>query len=151
MFTNSLFKDFMCENKLKTWKDESTRDLICLEFNFGTRSYDEEITHIKKIAKNARIEYKKAISSGSKKLIDIQINKKKKIMSLYNFAVSHKTEYFSLSADDIRKEFYNNGEKVKGNDIIIFTTEKLYKDFKKDLLRYLDTNKDIIKSEINLL
>ena len=113
MFTNSLFKDFMCENKLKTWKDESTRDLICLEFNFGTRSYDEEITHIKKIAKNARIEYKKAISSGSKKLIDIQTNKKKKIMSLYNFAVSHKTEYFSLSADDIRKEYYNNGVNVE--------------------------------------
>ena len=113
MFTNSLFKDFMCENKLKVWKDESTRDLICLEFNFGTRSYDEEITHIKKIAKNARIEYKKAISSGSKKLIDIQTNKKKKIMSLYNFAVSHKTEYFSLSADDIRKEYYNNGVNVE--------------------------------------
>ena len=95
MFVNSLFKDFMCENKLKVWNDESTRDLICLEFNFGTRSYDEEIAHIRKIAKNARIEYKKAISSGSKKLIELQTNKKKKIISLYNFAVNHKTDYFS--------------------------------------------------------
>lgn len=58
---------------------------------------------------------------------------------------------YRLAKDAKIKEFYNNGEKVKGNDIIIFTTEKLYKDFKKDLLRYLDTNKDIIKSEINLL
>ena len=58
---------------------------------------------------------------------------------------------YRLAKDTKIKEFYNNGEKVKGNDIIIFTTEKLYKDFKKDLLRYLDTNKDIIKSEINLL
>ena len=113
IFVNSLFKDFMCENKLKVWNDESTRDLICLEFNFGTRSYDEEIAHIRKIAKNARIEYKKAISSGSKKLIELQTNKKKKIISLYNFAVNHKTDYFSLSADTIREEFYNNGVNVE--------------------------------------
>lgn len=113
MFVNSLFKDFMCENKLKIWNDESTRDLICLEFNFGTRSYDEEISHIRKIAKNARIEYKKAISSRSKKLIEIQTNKKKKIISLYNFAVNHKTDYFSLSADTIREEFYDNGVNVE--------------------------------------
>lgn len=113
MFVNSLFKDFMCENKLKVWKEESTRDLICLEFNFGTRSYEDEIKHIRKIAKNARIDYKKAVSSGSKKLIEVQKNKKKKIMSLYNFAVKHKTEYFSLSADDIRKDFYNNGVNVE--------------------------------------
>lgn len=113
MFVNSLFKDFMCANKLKIWKEESTRDLICLEFNFGTRSYDDEIKHIRKIAKNARIEYKKALSSKSKKLIEIQKNKKKKIMSLYNFAVSHKTEYFSLSANEIRREFYKNGVNVE--------------------------------------
>lgn len=113
MFVNSLFKDFMCENKLKIWNGESTRDLICLEFNFGTRSYEDEIKHIRKIAKSARIDYKKAISSGSKKLIEIQKNKKKKIMSLYNFAVSHKTDYFSLSADDIRDDFYENGVNVE--------------------------------------
>lgn len=128
MFVNSLFKDFMCENKLKVWNDESTRDLICLEFNFGTRSYDEEIAHIRKIAKNARIEYKKAISSGSKKLIELQMNKKKKIISLYNFAVNHKTDYFSLSADTIREEFYNNGVNVE------YITRK--------------RNGDIIKTEI---
>lgn len=113
LFVNSLFKDFMCENKLKVWNNESTRDIICIEFNFGTRSYDDEIKHIRKIAKSARIEYKKAISSDSKKLIEIQKNKKNKIMNLYNFAVKHKTEYFSLSADDIRKEFYNNGVNVE--------------------------------------
>ena len=113
LFVNSLFKDFMCENKLKVWNNESTRDLICLEFNFGTRSYEDEIKHIRKIAKSARIDYKKAISSKSKKLIQVQKNKKKKIMSLYNFAVSHKTDYFSLSADDIRKEFYNNGVNIE--------------------------------------
>ena len=56
MFVNSLFKDYIMENGMKDWKGESTRDIICLEFNFGTRSYEEEIAHIKKIAKNARID-----------------------------------------------------------------------------------------------
>lgn len=71
----------------------------------------------------------------------------RKVYIIYN-ALSNT---YRLAKDTKIKEFYNNGEKVKGNDIIIFTTEKLYKDFKKDLLRYLNTNKDIIKSEINLL
>ena len=132
LFVNSLFKDFMCENKLKIWNNESTRDIICIEFNFGTRSYEDEIKHIRKIAKNARIEYKKAVSSGSKKLIEIQTNKKKKIMSLYNFAVEHKIEYFSLSADEIRKDFYKNGVNVeyitrKKNGAIIKTEIIHYK------------------------
>ena len=43
LFVNSLFKDFMCENRLKIRNNESTRDIICIEFNFGTRSYDDEI------------------------------------------------------------------------------------------------------------
>lgn len=113
MFVNSLFKDFMCDNGLKVWNGEFTRDLICLEFNFGTRSYEDEIKHIKKIAKKARLEYKKAASSKSKKLMDIQFNKKNKIMQLYDFANKHKDEYFQLSADNIREEFYKNGVDVE--------------------------------------
>ena len=131
MFVNSLFKDFMRANKLKVWKEESTRDLICLEFNFGTRSFDDEIKHIRKIAKNARIEYKKALSSKSKKLIDIQKHKKKKIMSLYNFAVNHKTEYFSLSANEIRNIFYKNGVNVE-----YITRKKDGKIIKTEIIHY---------------
>lgn len=131
MFVNSLFKDFMCNNKLKIWKGESTRDLICLEFNFGTRSYEDEIKHIKKIAKNARIEYKKAISSKSKRLIDIQKNKKKKIMQLYDFANKHKDEYCSLSADNIRKEFYKNGVNVE-----YITRKRSGEIIKKEVIHY---------------
>ena len=48
MFTNSLFSDYLKDNGLKVWKEESTRDIICLEFNFGSRSYEEEIAHLKK-------------------------------------------------------------------------------------------------------
>lgn len=131
MFVNSLFKDFMCENNLKIWKEESTRDLICLEFNFGTRSYDDEIKHIKKIAKKARLDYRKAISSKSKKLIDIQRNKRYKIAELYQFANEHKEEYSQLSTDDIRDNFYNNGV-----DVEYITRKRSGEIIKKETIHY---------------
>ena len=131
MFVNSLFKDFMCDNGLKVWNGECTRDLICLEFNFGTRSYEDEIKHIKKIAKKARLEYKKAASSKSKKLMDIQFNKKNKIMQLYRFANKHKDEYFQLSADNIREEFYKNGV-----DVEYITRKRSGEIIKKEVIHY---------------
>lgn len=131
MFVNSLFKDFMCDNGLKVWNGEFTRDLICLEFNFGTRSYEDEIKHIKKIAKKARLEYKKAASSKSKKLMDIQFNKKNKIMQLYHFANKHKDEYFQLSADNIREEFYKNGV-----DVEYITRKRSGEIIKKEVIHY---------------
>lgn len=74
MFTNSLFCDYLKENGLKLLKDESTRDIICLEFNFGTRSYEQEMEHLKKTAKKARIEYKAAKSQNNQN----EMNKKRK-------------------------------------------------------------------------
>ena len=131
MFVNSLFKDFMCENKLKVWKEESTRDLICLEFNFGTRSYEQEIAHIRKIAKKARIDYKKATSLSSKKLMEIQQNKKQKIMELYDFANKHRDDYSSMTADEIRKEFY-----VNGVDVEYITRKRSGEIIKKEIIHY---------------
>lgn len=42
MFSTSLFCDYLMENGLKIHKD-STRDIIGLEFNFGSRSYEDEL------------------------------------------------------------------------------------------------------------
>ncbi len=113
MFVNSLFKDFMCENKLKTWKEESTRDLICLEFNFGTRSYEEEINHITKIARKCRLDFRKAKNSNSKKLYESQRNKRRKIMCLYQFAIEHKDLYQKISSDRLRELMYQDGVTVE--------------------------------------
>ena len=51
MLTNSLFSDFIKSHGLNVWKEESTRDIICIEFNYGSRSYDEEIKHLNKSIK----------------------------------------------------------------------------------------------------
>ena len=54
MFTNSLFCDFLVNNGLKIERDGSTKDIICLEFNYGSRSYEQEMHHLRKVAGQAR-------------------------------------------------------------------------------------------------
>lgn len=113
MFTNSLFSDYLKENGLKVWKEESTRDIICLEFNFGTRSYEQEIEHLYKIARQARLEYKIAKSHHNKNEINKKSNKRKKIMELIAFAKNNQDKYKKISKEDIRTMFYNNGVDVE--------------------------------------
>lgn len=113
MFTNSLFSDFLIENGLKIWKEESTRDLICLEFNFGSRSYEEELSHLSKIAKDARLEYKIAKSHKNKVQIEKKYNKRKKIAELTQLAHKNKDQYHKKSKEEIRRIFYNEGVNVE--------------------------------------
>lgn len=113
MFTNSLFSDFLKENGLKVWKEESTRDIICLEFNFGTRSYEQEINHLYDIARKARTEYKIAKSHKNKNEILKKSNKRRKIMELIAFAKENQDKYKKISKEEIRQMFYNNGVDVE--------------------------------------
>lgn len=43
MLTNSLFYDFLVENGLNIYKEESTRDVICLAFSYKTKGYADMI------------------------------------------------------------------------------------------------------------
>ena len=113
MFVNSLFKDFLVENGLKIYKDESTRDLICLEFNFGSRSYLNELKHLRKIAGKSSIEYKKVKVKGDKHLIPKIYDKRKKISQLLKTAHDNKKLYNKLSKEELRTLFYNNGVDVE--------------------------------------
>ena len=112
MFTNSLFSDFLKENGLKVWKEESTRDLICLEFNFGSRSYDEEILHLQKVAIDARTEYKLAKSHGYNSQIQKKRNKRKKLSQLFQEANKNKDKYHKHTKEEIRTLCYNKGVNV---------------------------------------
>lgn len=113
MFTNSLFCDYLKVNGLKLLKDDSTRDIICLEFNFGTRSYEQEMEHLKKTAKKARLEYKEAKSRNNQNEIDKKMTKRRRIMECIAFARENKDRYEKLSKEEIRRLLYNNGVDVE--------------------------------------
>lgn len=113
MFVNSLFKDFLEENGLKTWKDESTRDIICIEFNYGSRSYRQELDHLYKVALSARKEYKRARMRNDKYLMEKAKQKENKVSELLYLAKKNKNKYQQLSKDDLRKKFYNEGVDVE--------------------------------------
>lgn len=74
-------------------KDESTRDIVCLDFQFGLRSYSEELAHLKTMRKEAEGDEEKIA----------------KVDELQKRVESRKDLYKKLTKDDIRKEFYVNG------------------------------------------
>ena len=113
MFSNSLFKDYLIKKGLKTWKEKSTRDIICLEFNFGSRSYLQEIEHLCKIANSAQKEYRKAKIKNDIFLIQKSRNKIEKINDLLIEARKNKNKYVSLSDEELRKKLYNEGIDVE--------------------------------------
>lgn len=113
MFVNSLFKDYLQENGLSSWKDETTRDIICLEFNYGSRSYRQELDHLYKIALSAQKEYKRAKSKGDPYLIKKSKEKSDKISELLYIARKNKHKYIAVSKEDLRTKFYNEGVNVE--------------------------------------
>lgn len=123
MLTNSLFSDFLKENGLEVRKGDSTRDVICIEFNYGTRSYSKEIENfdkiIKKIAKNDKLSEEEKVNSIAK--IDF----------LKERANANKEKYVEKTADDIRIDFY-----VNGVDINYQTHNKKGEIIKEELVHY---------------
>ena len=101
MFTNSLFNDFLKDNGLNIWKEESTRDLICIEFDYGVRSYEEEIKHLNNSLQKIQ---------KDEKILDVE---KEKYIERINFykarAEINKDKYKKTSKEEIRTEFYTNG------------------------------------------
>ena len=113
MFTNSLLHDFLLQNGLKIKNDSYTKDIICLEFNFGSRSYQEEIEHLRGLVRKYRKELNSLKSQKpTKDILDriAKINdKRKRIFELYVKAKKNKEFYIKKSKEEIRKEFYQNG------------------------------------------
>lgn len=97
MFTNSLFLDFLLENGLKVNKNGSTKDIICIDFDFGLRDYDEEYTHIQK--------QKEKDKDNPEKYAKLEIIESK--------IIENKEKYIKISKEDIRDEFYESGVEVE--------------------------------------
>ena len=92
MLTNSLFSDFLKENGLEVRKGDSTRDVICIEFNYGTRSYGKEIENFNKIIK--KIEKNEKLSETEKEDGIAKIN------FLKERADANKEKYVEKTADE---------------------------------------------------
>ena len=88
MLTNSLFLDFLLDNGLKVWKEESTRDVICVLFDYGTEDYD---------AMKERVN--KSITEENKQYFD----------KIINNIESNKDKCIRISKQDLRTKFYTEG------------------------------------------
>lgn len=105
MIHHSLFTRWLKANGMETDKnDESTRDIICLDFQFGLRSYKEELAHVKQMRKTA------TEANDTEKLETID-----KIQAKIE---SNKDKYKKLSKDDIRRIFYTEGVSITYQDVI---------------------------------
>lgn len=142
MLNHSLFSNYMVKNGLNIYKGESTRDIICLEFDFGTRSYEDEIEHIDNMnVEEVGQKCRKAIETKIENEKDIDIinalkNKltksdvelgKIRIKEMKNFAKENKNKFCKISKDELRKKFYTEGVDItyitrrKGKEDIIET------------------------------
>ena len=54
MLSNSLFSDFLKEHGLHVSKSGSTRDIICLEFGYGSKCWSRKAKELKKELKTLK-------------------------------------------------------------------------------------------------
>lgn len=92
MLVNSLFLDFLKENGLSIWKEESTRDVICLEFDFGAPSYKEEIAKLEKKIKSCEDD-----------------EWRETLKRLKDKCAANKDKYKKVSKQELRTLYYENG------------------------------------------
>ena len=104
MLNNSLFSYFLQKNGLNVYrgkknkensKKESTRDIICLDFDFGSRSYENELNRLEKLLN-----------------VDLPDNSKERIKNAIKEVQSKKDLYSEKKRGEIRKLFYNDGVNI---------------------------------------
>lgn len=101
MLNNSLFYYFLQKNGMKVYKGESTRDVICLDFDFGSRSYEDEKKRLNKMIKNAANE-----------------EERKKLEKVVAKIEGNKNKYAPKKRGEIREQFYEEGVSIT------YTTKK---------------------------
>lgn len=101
MLTNSLFKDYMVNHGLHIWNEKSTRDIICIDFKYGSRSYEDEVKHIEKITDETLYNDELTEEQKQTKLLKIQEISEK--------AKANKDKYEKYSKDALRIKYYNEG------------------------------------------
>ena len=117
MFTNSLFLDFLLDNGLKVSKNGFTRDIICINFDMGAKSYEET---------------KKNIENKLQELADSQDTAFiEKLENLLEYTEEHKDLYCKTAKEDIRIEYYEDGV-----DVEYITRDKAGNIQKREIIHY---------------
>lgn len=81
---------------MSDYKDESTRDIICVDFSYGTRTYENEVHHLEKMIRDETDPERKRIKEEV-----LESVKKNKYL------------YREYSKDEIRRDFYVEGVPIK--------------------------------------
>ena len=100
MFTNNLLSYYLVENGLKVSKDGRTRDIICINFDFGSKSYEETRQKLER-----SIEKQKAsmeVKGDGQERLD-------RLYELLDHVDSCKDLFEKHSKEELREEFYTNG------------------------------------------
>lgn len=101
MLNNSLFSYYLKRNGLNVYrrkqdsefsKDESTRDVVCLDFDFGSRSFDDEFKRLSRLLDGE-------LNDDARKRVENAIKKVKERENLYS----------EKKRGEIRDKFYNEG------------------------------------------
>lgn len=95
MYNNSLLLLFLLNNGLNVNK-KFTDDIICIDFAYGSRSYEDEVTHLEKLIKKEN-----------------DLNRIEKLNGFLEKTHENKDKYNKLSKEEIRTEFYKNGVLIK--------------------------------------
>lgn len=129
MFNKSLFYYHMVEQGgLQAYKDESTRDLICIDFGFGSRSYEEEMEHLRGMYDAAETP-----------------QDKERIQGLIDRTEQSKWKYCKKSKDEIREDFYVNGVPIEYKRVNHKTGETI-----SEVIRYRMLYRNASKAKVGL-
>lgn len=101
MLINSLFKDYMVSHGLDVYKGESTRDIICITFKYGSRTYEEELAHLNKRIKTYEKDSKLSEEQKQQKIDFLNVLKEK--------ATENKDKYVRYTKDQLRILYYTQG------------------------------------------
>lgn len=97
MFANNLLMYYLLDNGLKV-ENGWTRDIVCIEFDYGSRSYEEETEHLDKMIEKD--------DKYSEEVIDF-------FKDLKQQADLNKHLFDKKSVNEIREIFYQNGVEIR--------------------------------------
>lgn len=96
MLNNSLFLYYMRDHGLNVYKDESTRDIVCLSFEFGSKSFEEEVKRLNKAIEKATDD-----------------KTKERYQKVLDRASERKDKYRPVDRNRLREIIYQDGIDIK--------------------------------------